>query len=856
MPEVEHARFPSREERPNPPDQEDLQAVCPGRRRSCALVNTPSPCVNKAIYHIQELKRKVEIWCQQSGKNIPHWTPEKKQFSKTSSDPDAGSIISTELYIEGIGLSLRGSGPWPPLRKETSDVLVEVVYLLERLEANRRDVEDSLLKEKGRSKRLEKRLHSIALWKQHEHAAVVQKEHEACIRDISELKWHLRRRREAVECLQEKMAGLELVNGRLHEDIGAVQKHGPLLREKMEQETRLMEELTAALTQADNVNAETNSNLQSLKEELEKMEAKASKEREAINSDLKAIRTQLATQLEESKQLKALWEMHCVNLKETEQLVVLREKQCVAMLKRIPEMEELESSAGEQVLELEIEIGEETRKIEKLREQLTKLHNDIQQTKLEGEAEVTRLEGALQSKRKALMALSDQNLQHQLDADNLMKEISASKKAVMQMQKDKKLMLQTIREKEEQRDAAQGEVTQVVARHAATKARLEEQEEIAFKEEEKARKVIESLKKELTYRMKDRAVLQSQCAVITEELQRERWSSDLTNQKLHQEHEEAATATSELETRVEGLKRQYQEKTQKIKNLRECLREVQRKHQETSAELEKEKNLKVDQLNAMKESYTATTERFDYAQSRISDLTNKSNEYRESSQNMVKTSKTLRKDIEQLQRVFDVVEFQYQSAVGLMNTLQSDMNNCLQRTQHCEGVHAAHFAARQRKMEDTKEALKQGLQDNTELAHEYCDLQQTFLSAKREAACVLDQRNRTEESLHFHTQLSLLQERMHKAMVKYFKQRSLYSQAELDRCQALSQETDQRVGAAQGDLSLAIRHISAFQRSLTDDSAAAAAAIATADSDDDDDVVVNKRVAFKSSSVNALTPRP
>ena len=46
-------------------DQADLQTVCPGRRRSCALVNSPSPCVNKAIYHIQELKRKVEIWCQQ-----------------------------------------------------------------------------------------------------------------------------------------------------------------------------------------------------------------------------------------------------------------------------------------------------------------------------------------------------------------------------------------------------------------------------------------------------------------------------------------------------------------------------------------------------------------------------------------------------------------------------------------------------------------------------------------------------------------------------------------------------------------------------------------------------------------------
>ena len=50
--------------------------------------------------------------------------------------------------------------------------------------------------------------------------------------------------------------------------------------------------------------------------------------------------------------------------------------------------------------------------------------------------------------------------------------------------------------------------------------------------------------------------------MITEELQRERWSSELANQKLHQEHEEAASATRELETRVEELRRLYHERSQ------------------------------------------------------------------------------------------------------------------------------------------------------------------------------------------------------------------------------------------------------------------------------------------------------
>ncbi|XP_056452178.1 coiled-coil domain-containing protein 178 [Gadus chalcogrammus] len=833
MPEVEHTRFPSREDRHNPPDQADLQTVCPGRRRSCALVNSPSPCVNKAIYHIQELKRKVEIWCQQPGKNIPHWTPDKKQFSKTfrfrTSDPDAGSIISTELYIEGIGLTLRaGSGPWSPLRRETGDALVEVVYLLERLEADRQDGEDTLLTEKGRRKRLEKRLRGVALWKQHEHATAVQKEHEACIRDISELQWHLKHRRAAAEAQRGKLAGLELVNGRLREDIAAAQTQAPLLGEKTEQETRLLEDLTAAQTQADCVHEEGSSSLQLLKEQLKKMEKIHSTGKKDMSSQLMDIKIQQASREMEFKQLKILWEKQCVYLKETQELVALREQQCAAIQNRVPEMEALESSAGQQTLE--------------------------------GEEEVARLEAAAQSKRMVLSAISEENLQNQMEEEDLLKKTSDSVKAVKQMQKDKKLMVKTIREKEDQREAIQVELTQVVDHHTATKARLDEQQEIALKEEEKNRTAIDSLKKELANQMKARALVQSQCAMITEELQRARWSSEQANRKLHQEHEEARASSRLLETRIQRLRKLYQQKTQKIKNLKERFGEMQRKHQKTSAKLEAEKNLKVDRLNAMKESFTATTERFDYALSRTSDLTSKSDEYNVSTQTMEKTAKTLGKRVEHLQAVFDMVAFQQQSATGLMNTLQSDMKNCLQRTQHCEAVHTAHYAARQRKMEDTKEALKQALRANAALAQRYGELQQNLLTARTEAARVLHQRNLAEGTFQFSAQLSLLQGRMHQAMVKYFKQRRLYSRAELARCQALSQETDRRVGAAQGDLSAAIRRLSAFQRSLTDDSAAAAAV----DDDDDDDggdgVVVNRRaalrVAFKLSSANALAPRP
>lgn len=49
------------------------------------------------------------------------------------------------------------------------------MYLIERLEADRQDAEEALHKEKRRKRFLENKIDSISLWKQQEHAFIVQK---------------------------------------------------------------------------------------------------------------------------------------------------------------------------------------------------------------------------------------------------------------------------------------------------------------------------------------------------------------------------------------------------------------------------------------------------------------------------------------------------------------------------------------------------------------------------------------------------------------------------------------------------------------------------------------------------------
>ena len=71
-------------------------------------------------------------------------------------------------------------------------------------------------------------------------------EHEACIRDICELKWHLRQKKETLDQVKDKVAHTQVLHRRLNEDIDFVKKHGPLVKEKLELEDDFMSKIKAA----------------------------------------------------------------------------------------------------------------------------------------------------------------------------------------------------------------------------------------------------------------------------------------------------------------------------------------------------------------------------------------------------------------------------------------------------------------------------------------------------------------------------------------------------------------------------------------------------------------------------------
>lgn len=141
--------------------------------------------------------------------------------------------------------------------------------LIERLEADRQYAEEAQHTERQRRRILESEADSITLWKQREHALAVQKglwqrlhhagldsqnnqsnalfhslyifvppppppEHEACIRDLTELRRQLALDGDKLDQAREKLAQAKVLNQRLHQETGSAKAQIAVVKASLE----------------------------------------------------------------------------------------------------------------------------------------------------------------------------------------------------------------------------------------------------------------------------------------------------------------------------------------------------------------------------------------------------------------------------------------------------------------------------------------------------------------------------------------------------------------------------------------------------------------------------------------------
>jgi hypothetical protein len=233
------------------------------------------------------------------------------------SDKLTASKSDTILEINGIGGTMSNQNNSVLLSKDTtvalyekgnivveerkaplknllmSGVLEEILLLVARLEFDRKRTEMLLDQERSNLKKLHDQIENLALRRAVELPLRVQREHDACITDITELNWHISFSQKQERKLIRKVEIGEVVHHQLSEEIQTIKSNTPLIEEKSQFELEIIRRIKAASADVDKLLNNAKEKLANTQEASKAAYAKAAKEREQIQSDLFHAKSQL-----------------------------------------------------------------------------------------------------------------------------------------------------------------------------------------------------------------------------------------------------------------------------------------------------------------------------------------------------------------------------------------------------------------------------------------------------------------------------------------------------------------------------------------------------------------------------------
>nr|XP_008113110.1 PREDICTED: coiled-coil domain-containing protein 178 isoform X2 [Anolis carolinensis] len=740
---------------------EQISLDIPSKQRSCAAVNTPSACVNKAVHHIKDLEVKVEETLQ--------WNDNLYLLETVSRDREIRNVEEAEKSWLSVSSELKVEQPSylkdiQPLKQKTTAVLAEVTELVTRLEKERKEAQEGLEFERRRKKKLYLYADNLSLWRLQQLPIAVQKEWENYSEDIAELQWHFEEKKQQLHDAVNQLTKIESANAKILENIEFMKKYSPLLGEKLAYETESMEEIKKKYEQTKAVYDIVHVKLVNAIALSEELTEECKKKRKSMSEQLQSAEEMLNSLRKAIKDIDILYADLCAKIKENMGAILQQKKHLEYLIKQEARTKADVQSWQDKARRLSLKIAEQESENKTLTDEYLEEVKDIESTKTRRDSDIEDLKRKLRHYLQEIKSLEDESKRIYGENGDFLQKFRDSSRRKVGYQAEIQVLHKNIRRLEEHLKRVTKEFFATELGFDDVKTKLDELSQNIIKERLRFKNLQDNVKKQI--------------------------KDEVSAWKLTQEIENLKRKIQELDEKEKIIKEDLDEQKNCFQKL---LKDIQGKYLDISNQL-----IKVNEDIA---KYKKQIEKVTVLNQGTQNLVN-----------------VVEKCLAGLRRKYDKIKSKEQNAQTLVDFLHERLDCVEKKVKKDNRIFEGRLWKRQQDLKAKERSLIEATDENLRLAQEYQMLQLCYLNRKNELMDFYEHKVQAEAALRDQQQFSRLQRKLHRALVKYFKLRALHSQAGLAKFQAASHENAQKILAVQRGLSEAVGHADIFLKSLTDGS--------------------------------------
>ncbi|XP_023063251.1 coiled-coil domain-containing protein 178 isoform X4 [Piliocolobus tephrosceles] len=742
----------------------------PCRRHSCAVVNIPAPCVNKMISHIQDVESKIQ-------EHLKRFETSFEEWSRTSTK-DLKEDWSVATPVKEVKLEEKRDEKCPELKQEMETLLSEAVHLIKSLETDRAEAEAALKRQRSRKSMINLKIDSWSVWKLQHLPLAVQKEHEAYLRDVIELQWHLEDKVNQLEHFEKQKTELEEANAKVQADIDYMNEHDPLLDSKRNQELQDLKNHYKKKKEVMDLHRKVCEELEEALEACENARLKAQQIKEGMDKEIYQDEKSIEAYKREMYQLNSLFDHYSSSVINVNTNIEEKEEEVTEAIRETKSSKNELRSLSKTLEDLRRVYDQLIWKQKSHENQYQEAVNNFYAAKKTWDIELSDVAKDFSAISLACTKVMEDNKKLGNDINKVTEQINESIRKKSQYESEIKSLTMMKLKNEKRLKSIYREAYRIGTVFHLTKHKTDEMEDKIAEVKRKFKGREEFLKKLTRGEVAAGMVLQKKLYSIYE-------VQALERKELMKNRAICAISLAEL-----------QEPLLQLEDEAERIRTLYKEH------------------SASKRS--AIFKDLETTKSKTMIFYAKINELNEELKAKEEEKKSFDQILEVLKNKFVTMRFKREHAQAVFDHYMQEKKDCEERIFEEDQRFRVLLAVRQKTLRDTQKIVADSLEENLRLAREYQQLQTTFLKEKDNYFNIYDKQLSLDTSIRDKKQLCQLQRRMHRLWQEHFKLVVLFSQMRLANFQTDSQESIQKILAVQEESSNLMQHILDFFQTLTD----------------------------------------